>query len=204
MFGAHGVVCRPWPEQEEGPYHRDLGSFRRDVVEDRAGVPLQLGIRLLRADATALQDAVGEIWHCDAYGRYSGFLPPDPAVVVTAESAPRTAVGSDQTFLRGRQATDTSGMVEFRTIYPGWYPGRTVHIHMIVHAEGAAFTTQLYFPESINDVVFASSPYNQHRGRDTTNDTDEIFLAGGQAAVLEVRPVEPGYWAGACFIVPVP
>jgi protocatechuate 3,4-dioxygenase beta subunit len=203
MLDLAGVPCRPWPEQEEGPYHREFQPLRRDVVEDRLGVPLQLGIRLLGPDHAALRDASTEIWHCDALGRYSGFPPPDPKVVVTAESAPRTEVAAEETFLRGRQLSDDSGMVEFRTIYPGWYPGRTVHIHTIVHADGAAFTTQLYFPEAVTDDVFAQAPYDHRPGRDTTNEIDEIFGEGGGAAVLDVRPAGGGYCAGACLVVPV-
>jgi protocatechuate 3,4-dioxygenase beta subunit len=54
--------------------------------------------------------------------------------VITADTAPRTAYLPDQSFLRGRQRTDSNGMVAFHTIYPGWYPGRTVHIHLTVHS----------------------------------------------------------------------
>ena len=203
MLHLAGVPCRPWPEQEEGPYHREFQPLRRDVVEDRLGVPLQLGIRLLGLDNAALRDAAIEIWHCDALGRYSGFPPPDPKVVVTAESASRTEVAAEETFLRGRQLTDDAGLVEFRTIYPGWYPGRTVHVHTIVHARAARFTTQLYFPEAVTDEVFAQAPYDQRSGRDTTNDTDEIFRQGGEAAVLDLHPAEPGYRAAGCLVIPV-
>ena len=100
-----------------------------------------------------------EIWQCDALGRYSGFPPPDSSVVVIAETAPRGEYLPDQTFLRGRQTTDAAGMVEFRTIYPGWYPGRTVHIHLMVHADGAVLTSQLYFPDDVSDQVLATAPY---------------------------------------------
>lgn len=203
MFNARGVRCRPWPEQEEGPYRREFPPFRRDVVDDRVGVPLQLGIRLLGSDDAVLSGALIEIWHCDAQGRYSGFPPPDPNVVVTAETAPRTEVAVEESFLRGRQETDDAGMVEFRTIYPGWYPGRTVHVHTIVRVDRGAFTTQLYFPESVTDDVFERAPYARRTGRDTTNETDEIFGEGGEAAVLDIRAAGDGYRAAACLVLPV-
>ena len=203
MLDVASVPCRAWAPQEEGPYRRDAPPSRRDVADERPGTPLQLGIRLLRPDGTALPDADVEIWQCDAFGRYSGFLPPDPGVIVTAESADRTEVASEEMFLRGRQSTDMAGMVEFRTVYPGWYPGRTVHVHVIVHAAGTVFTTQLYFPEAVTDAVFARAPYNERPGRDTTNETDEIFADGGEAASLEVQRRGPGYWAAACFTLPV-
>src|SRR5436190_14637523 len=126
-------TSRLWAEQDEGPYHRDAQPLRRDVSEDRDGVALQLGIRLVRDDGGPQQGASVEIWQCDALGRYSGFPPPAPSAVATAAHAPRGAYLSEQTFLRGRQTADSAGMVEFHTIYPGWYPGRTVHIHVMVH-----------------------------------------------------------------------
>jgi len=200
------TVWRRWAEQDEGPYHRDAQPTRRDVVEDREGVALQLGIRLTDGrpgpTGTPRTGAVVEIWQCDALGRYSGFPPPDSSVVVTAENASRVEYLPDQTFLRGRQTTDSAGMVEFHTIYPGWYPGRTVHVHVMVHVDGVVFTSQLYFPDEISDQVLARVPYNERAGRDTTNNTDEIFATGGEPAVLDVAPVGGGYRAGICLIVP--
>ena len=196
------AVRRLWAEQDEGPYHRDAQPFRRDVVEDRDGVDLQLGIRLaLRDRDTPLAGATVEIWQCDALGRYSGFPPPD-GKPVSGNTAPRAEYLSDQTFLRGSQASDADGMVEFRTIYPGWYPGRTLHIHVMVHTGGVVLTSQLYFPEDVSVDVLARPPYAERPGRDTTNATDEIFPTGGDPAVLDVTPVGAGHRAGICLVVP--
>jgi hypothetical protein len=93
-------------------------------------------------------------------------------------------------------------MVEFGTTYPGWYPGRTVHIHVIVHTPDAVFTSQLYFPDRISEAVFASPPYRDRPGRDTTNDTDVILPTGGEPAVLDVVPIERRYRAAICLVVP--
>jgi protocatechuate 3,4-dioxygenase beta subunit len=93
-------VCRLWAEQDEGPYHRDAQPVRSDVVEDREGVALQLGIRLDRDRDGPPLGATVEIWQCDALGRYSGF-PPADALVATAPAAQRGEYLSDQTFLRG-------------------------------------------------------------------------------------------------------
>ena len=200
------TVCRRWAEQHEGPYHRDAQPTRRDVVEDREGVALQLGIRLTdgRPDAAGAPrtGAVVEIWQCDALGRYSGFPPPDSSVVVTAQNAPHVEYLSDQTFLRGRQTADAAGMVEFHTIYPGWYPGRTVHVHVMVHVDGVVFTSQLYFSDEISNQVLTQAPYNARPGRDTTNHTDGIFSTGGEPAVLDIAPVGAGHRAGICLALP--
>ena len=195
-------TCRLWAEQDEGPYRRDYHPVRRDVTEDRPGVLLGLGLELGTVDGAQLAGGTVEIWHCDAAGRYSGFPPPDPSVVRTAATAVRTAYLAEQTFLRGTQTTDQDGRVEFRTIYPGWYPGRTVHIHVIVRASGATFTSQLYFPEPVTDAVFVRPPYVQRPGRDTTNATDEIFPTGGEPAVLDLEPSGDGYLAAITLRLP--
>jgi protocatechuate 3,4-dioxygenase beta subunit len=190
-------ACRDWAEQDQGPFHRDDETVRRDLTEDRPGAPLTLGIRLAGPDGTPLGGAAVEIWHCDALGRYSGFPPPEPNGTV---AQPQYLPG--ETFLRGRQITDAAGMVEFRTIYPGWYPGRTLHIHAMVHGGGATLTSQLYFPEPINNAVLATEPYRSRPGRDTTNDTDTIFPTGGTPAVLDVARSTSGYRAGICLVLP--
>ena len=196
------TTARLWAEQDEGPYHRDAQPLRRTIVEDRDGAALQLGIRLAYSDGTPVEQATVEVWQCDALGRYSGFPPPDDSTVVTAADAPRGEYLPDQTFLRGRQSTDTAGIVEFHTIYPGWYPGRTVHIHLMVHDGAQTFTSQLYFPDELSDRVLSLPPYSQRPGRDTTNDTDEIFPTGGEPALLDVTAVDDQYRAAICLVLP--
>lgn len=197
------AVSRSWADQDEGPYHRAGQATRRDVVEDRDGVALQLGIKLAREDGAPVGEAAVEIWQCDALGAYSGFPPPDDSVVVTAATASRAEYFPDDTFLRGAQPADADGMVEFRTIYPGWYPGRTVHIHLIVAADDRVRISQFYFPETINADVLARHPYAQRPGRDTTNASDSILPTGGEAAaVVDVQPVGDGYRAAVCLLLP--
>jgi protocatechuate 3,4-dioxygenase beta subunit len=149
-----------------------------------------------------VSDATVEIWQWDALGCYSGFPPPDDSVVVSADTAPRGVYLADQTFLRGRQTTDAAGMVEFHTIYPGWYLGRTVHIHLMVHLGATTLTSQLYFPDDTNDHVLAQAPYAERPGRDTTNATDEIFTTGGEPALVDVAPEGNGYQAAICLVLP--
>ena len=195
------TTFRPWAEQDEGPYHRDKQPVRRDIVEDRPGAAL--GIRLAHEDGSPATAAV-EIWHCDALGRYSGFQPPNDSTVVTSATAPTAQYSPEDTFLRGSQPTNADGMLEFRTIYPGWYPGRTVHIHLIVQVGGGPLTSQLYFPEHDNEEVLAKPPYAARQGRDTTNATDTILPTGGSPAVLDVQAVSGGYRAAVGLILPSP
>jgi protocatechuate 3,4-dioxygenase beta subunit len=187
--------CTSTAEQTEGPYYFDVDSIRSDVREDRAGVPLHLGIRVQDAAAcSAIANAVVDIWHCDAEGLYSGF-----------ESASQGGGGggrTDQkTYLRGAQVTNAQGIVEFRTVYPGWYGGRTVHIHTKVHLDATrVLTTQLYFDEAVTDAVYAQPPYNSRSGRETLNSDDRVFSSGGGTPPMLTLSREAGGYLGLITI----
>jgi hypothetical protein len=115
--------CTLSPEVTEGPFYLDLDKVRRDLPEGKAGLRLDLRIKVVDASSCKpLEDVAVEIWYADAGGTYSGF------------SQEGTA---GKTYLRGVQVTDEHGVAQFRTIYPGWYQGRAIHIHMKVHAGGA-------------------------------------------------------------------
>ena len=177
--------CRLLVEQDEGPYHRDLDLERRDITEGRDGVPLRLGLRFVAPSSGPLVGALVEVWHADAEGRYSGF----PAET----SAP------GQTFLRGSQHTDGRGLCAFDTIYPGWYPGRTVHIHLIARVgEARSVTTQLFFPDATTDEVLGQGQYAARGERDTTNATDDIFANHGAQTMLTLTPHGAGYAGLLC------
>lgn len=162
--------CRLVPEQTQGPFYADLDLMRRDITEGRPGHPLRLGIRVVDRDCQPVPGAVVEVWHCDVDGDYSAFLDGSPG-----DEGPGTR------FLRGGQTAGDDGIVEFRTVYPGWYTGRAVHIHTKVHVGGGTeLTTQLYFPEDLTDRVHAQAPYAARGERDTRNEDD--FIAGNPAA----------------------
>ena len=113
--------------------------------------------------------ALVEVWQCDAFGRYSG---------VRDLRAGFDSRGAK--FLRGQQLSDADGAVRFVTIYPGWYPGRTVHIHFKVRTEpdapfGREFTSQLYFHDRLTDRVHHRPPYAQRGPRSVTNREDGLF-----------------------------
>jgi protocatechuate 3,4-dioxygenase beta subunit len=183
--------CVPTPTQTEGPYFVDERLKRSDIRTDpadgvvSAGVPLALQLRILAlssAGCAPLAGAMVDIWHCDAAGRYSD-----------AEDAGFDTRG--KAFLRGYQLTDANGLVRFMTIYPGWYPGRTVHIHVKVRAGAASgrhreFTSQLYFDDALTDRVHARQPYANRGRRTTRNRQDGIFRDGGPQLLL--APIESG------------
>jgi protocatechuate 3,4-dioxygenase beta subunit len=148
--------CTVTAEQTEGPFYFDVDEIRSDIREDREGAPLRLGVRVRDAsDCTPLPDAVVDVWHCDAEGSYSA---------------------EGQTYLRGAQVTDRDGIAEFTTIYPGWYPGRTVHIHAKVHLDrDTVLTTQFYFADDVTARVFVDDPYRGESNRDGFNPSDGLY-----------------------------
>ena len=199
--GSGAMSCVVRPEQTEGPYFVDTRLDRSDIRPEpgdgsvKAGLPLALVLNLSRVTAagcTPLQGALVDVWQCDALGVYSG----------VRDTAGGFAT-QEQKFLRGYQVTDASGSVRFTTIYPGWYPGRTVHIHFKVRTDPAAprgseFTSQLYFPDSLTDQVLAAPPYSAKGARTVRNEQDGIFRrSGGEQLML--RPTREGNGYLAAF-----
>jgi protocatechuate 3,4-dioxygenase beta subunit len=182
--------CELTPETTEGPYYLDLGMVRRDITEGAAGAPLPLTLTVLdTASCAPVEGAAVDIWHCDALGAYSGFA--------------AGGGGEGTTFLRGTQITDAAGAVTFDTIYPGWYRGRTVHIHMKVHVSGrTVLTGQLFFDDATTDAVHATEPYAQRADRDTRNADDQIFRGGGDRSTLAITPAGSTYPAAMTLGVP--
>src|SRR5438309_9256987 len=163
-------VCTLTPEQIEGPFYLDRARIREDVSEGKPGVPLRLVLHVRDASASCapIARAAVDVWQGDALGIYSGY----EGVAI----APRHVEPvDDKTFLRGTQLTDAAGGVRFRTIYPGWYSGRTPHVHLKLRVGAKAATTQLYFPDEVTNAVYARAPYDRHPNRDTTNATDRFL-----------------------------
>ena len=179
---ASGAVrCVLSPEQTEGPYYIANERLRRNITDGRPGTPLVL--RAVVVDASTckpIKGAAVDIWHADASGVYSGF----------------GAGTASRTFMRGIQRTDAKGLAVFRTVYPGWYPGRTVHIHVKVHLGGnVVHTGQLYFPDAVTDRVYRQAPYSSRSGRDTRNADDAIYRNGGKRSLVSLRKRSSGYVA---------
>jgi protocatechuate 3,4-dioxygenase beta subunit len=191
-----GVSCVLTPEQTEGPYYIPDEKVRSNITEHKPGTPLTLRLTVVDATACApVQGAAVDIWHCDASGSYSGFEQ------ASAGSAPGGNGGptDHDTFLRGVQRTNAHGACQFQTIYPGWYRGRTVHIHVKVHVGGnVVHTGQLYFPDSLTTKVYQKPPYNVRAAeRDTWNATDSIYRNGGPQSMLTIKGDGAGGYTGS-------
>ncbi len=169
--------CAVVPELTEGPYYIDIDKVRSDIREDRPGTPLTLAIRVRNfPDCTPRANAVVDIWHCDATGNYSGFESSSTGGGGGGPGGGGSSPSDTKRYLRGSQITGADGVAQFVTIYPGWYRGRTVHVHVKAHiGNNQVVTSQLFFDEAVTRTVYAAGPYAAHTGQDTSNANDGIF-----------------------------
>lgn len=180
------AICAVLPETPAGPFPTIERLDRRDVTEGYPGHPLRLGLRVVDGGCAAVADARVEIWHTDASGDYSSYV----------DNGSGKDEGSGTTFMRGSQTTDADGIVEFSTIYPGWYSGRVAHIHVRVHlGDTNVLTTQLYFDDDYTNEVFATPPYAEFGPQDTTWASDGLIgdpTRDGTAITLTPAATELG------------
>lgn len=162
------------PQQTEGPYFVDGMPNRSDITSDSSngvtqeGINLSLTIHVYGIDngsCVPIKGAKVDVWHANSTGVYSGV-------------GEMGTTGSN--FLRGNQITDDNGTVDFSTIYPGWYPGRAIHIHDKVRIvnesqDNLEWTSQIYFDDSLNEEILKKTPYSNHGSPETTNEQDMIF-----------------------------
>lgn len=179
----------------EGPYYLATAQRpRADITEGLAGVPLEVRFNVMDADGQALADMAVDIWHCDAAGLYSGFA---------GQGDDRTTSTEGKTFLRGRLTTGADGLAVFQTIYPGWYAGRTTHIHCKVwNGAQQVLTTQFFLPDALSEFLYVNlSSYRRARVRDVLNSTDGIALEAGDTVAGAVREARGGYIAALSLVV---
>ena len=175
--GAASGACVVSPHETVGPYPSLADLIRSDIREGRSGTPVALTLTVVNINSgcSPVANAVIDIWQCDAEGHYSQYNQPGYN-------------GTAQTFLRGIQATDSSGQVTFTTIYPGWYAGRATHIHVEVTVNGRSVkVTQIAFPEAVNTEVYRSGVYAVRGQNPTSNARDMVFADSLQSELASVN-----------------
>jgi protocatechuate 3,4-dioxygenase beta subunit len=191
-------VCLLSPEQIAGPYFRNPKLIRRNISEGADGIPLVLRLQIIDAmTGQPVTDALVDIWHCNARGAYSGWSKINPDLEVDAGNIGAIPRTDDDTYLRGAQFTDKAGNVRFTTIYPGFYAGRTLHIHVAVRITSGnnyleerhvAWVGQLYFPEVASRSVLGSRQYSGRVVQPLGNEQDHFYTTmGGEASLLNVH-----------------
>lgn len=185
-------VCLLQPEVSEGPFYVDPNLIRADITEDRAGLPMTLRLQVVTAGCAPVVGVRVDVWHCDAAGSYSGV---------------QNLGGDDltgQKFLRGSQISDAAGTVAFQTIFPGWYPGRTTHIHYkVILADTTVLTSQIFFDDAVTSAIYDDHHAYAANGvrREIFNRDDGIARKAGSGARANVRMNEPDGAMEAALVV---
>lgn len=196
---SHNEVasCKMQTAQIEGPY-RTESPMRSDIREDRSGAQFELGIQIVQENGCVpLDNALVEIWQCDAEGIYSGYPPETNRSISATLSAIdfsqenlHAKPSNDSSFLRGSQTTDQDGKVTFKTIIPGWYTGRAPHIHVKVYlSDQEQLTTQLYFASQLTDELYANHPLYKAYGESPFNHQNDFVIAQSKGAEGLIMPV---------------
>lgn len=188
--GGGNGACVLIPSETAGPFPLDLTTnnfyYRQDVREDRAGVQLNLKLRIIgNKNCEPMQNVRVNIWHCDKDGNYSGYdLPMNPGQ-------------AGKTYLRGYQYTDANGEIEFVTIFPGWYNGRVCHIHFQVYvSSNYAAISQLTFDIDSKQALYTAHKDIYTKGIDPLKPSQDGIFADGydyQVATLTPNSNTGGY-----------
>ncbi|GAP89514.1 putative protocatechuate -dioxygenase beta subunit [Rosellinia necatrix] len=213
-------TCVLSPVVTEGPYVWPRSqTLRQDMSEGQPGVPLWMDVGVIDVrTCEPLPNILLNFWHCNATGSYSSFtgLSPNTGFVELLE---QLGIGEENfeigvtdlhtdgtTFLRGMWPTNSEGVMEMKTTFPGFYVGRTLHIHVqaysdwTLHDNGTVSsgnivsTGQLYFDETLSTQIMALEPYSTHTQISRTlNTEDSIFgkgSANGYDPVFSVVPAD--------------
>jgi protocatechuate 3,4-dioxygenase beta subunit len=173
-------VCLVFPDVVDGPYYLDKPILRQDITEGRKGIPLEMRVRVVDSACRPVGGARVDCWQADSGGIYSDF---------PNQGDDLTVATPGETFLRGTQTTDAAGWVKFISIYPGWYRGRTAHVHFKIYVGGKTrLTSQMFFPDALNEFIYTKVPgYTRALVRDTINVTDWIMAEATRNAVAQVK-----------------
>ncbi|KAH6665022.1 dioxygenase [Halenospora varia] len=209
-------TCVLVPEVTSGPYIWPRSqTLRQDMSEDEAGVPLYFDIGVMNVNTCEpLEGVLVDLWHCNSTGSYSSFeaLDPNTPFETLLEQLNKT-IGpgldlhtGDTTFLRGMWPTDANGMMEMKSVFPGFYVERTIHVHVQVHtnwvvgsngtvvSDNTISTGQIFFAEDLSEQIMALEPYASHTQINrTTNAIDTIYAAesvNGFNPIMSVVPLD--------------
>lgn len=176
--GSWGPSCAIYPAMTLGPCYAQGPAKRVDISDGMTGLPLRLSFLVVRSGACSpVPNAEIDIWHTGSNGIYSAFA--------SGICNPDRLPVKEQRFCRGTQVTDANGRADFSTIFPGWYTGRSIHIHFTVRVNGrVSRTSQLFFEDMLSDEIMASTEYKARGKRNTTNLTDNILRGVNLSTVV--------------------
>ena len=178
----------------EGPYFLDAMPLRADITEGLPGVSLEVRLQVTDASGQALPEWRVDIWQCDAAGVYSGYA---------GQGDDKTTSAVGKTFLRGALLTGADGTAVFRSLYPGWYEGRTTHIHFKVRSgQRHVLTSQFFLPDALSEFLYTRLPdYRRASLRNVLNSTDGIAMMAGDTVIGAVREAAGRYVASLTLVI---
>ena len=155
---SEAASCVPTQSLTEGPYYSTDTPVRADISPGQVGTKTKLTLTVVDSSCKAIKGVRVDIWHANAAGKYSA------------------VEGISGNFGRGTQITNSKGEVTFTTIYPGWYPGRTMHIHFKVWRNGSeVLTSQLFSSDADNAKIYATGAYASRGNQNTSLAQDRIY-----------------------------
>jgi protocatechuate 3,4-dioxygenase beta subunit len=190
--GGATSTCPLTCQMTPGPCYSAQSQDIKDITYGYAGLPTRMVLQVLDESCSPMPGCVIDVWHAAPVGKYSGDDPINENVAFC------TGGDSDFTshlYFRGKQTCDANGVCFFDTCFPGWYPGRTIHVHMSVSLGGSnVVTTQLFFDDVLDDEIIDTQPLYSARGaRDTTNESDSVIAPSAVwPYVFETRKMPDG------------
>ncbi|KPM34841.1 hypothetical protein AK830_g11725 [Neonectria ditissima] len=174
--------CVLTPEVTQGPYYVAGEYVRENIVEEQGGLDIVLDYQVIDVETCdPIPDVYLEMWHCNSTGVYSG-------IVASGNGDSTDETNIDNTWLRGIQLTDSDGVAQFESIFPGHYTSRATHIHIMVHTNAtllanqtlgsenyASHVGQAFFDQDLITDVETLAPYNTNTQELTTNEEDSIL-----------------------------
>lgn len=185
-------ACFLMPDVVDGPYYVSKAIPRRDIAQGRPGIALDMKVRIVDTACRPIVGARVDSWQADAQGIYSGYAQ-------QGDDLQASTIGQD--YLRGTQMTDVDGWVLFQSIFPGWYRGRTAHVHFKIYIGGRTrLTAQMYFPDALNEFIYTQVPgYTRSAIRDTLNVTDWILADASRATLAQIKEEADRYIASIIY-----
>jgi protocatechuate 3,4-dioxygenase beta subunit len=158
VASSTAATCTASQSLTEGPYYSTDTPVRSNIAAGQAGTKTKFTITVVDSTCKPVKGAKVDIWHANASGKYSA------------------VEGVSGNFGRGTQVTNAAGKVTFMTIYPGWYPGRTMHIHFKVWKNGSPVLTSQFFASDANNAkIYATGVYASRGNQDTPLASDRIY-----------------------------
>ena len=167
---AQAATCATTESLTEGPYYSTDTPVRSNITAGQVGTKTTLTLTVVDTSCKPVKGAKVDIWHANASGVYSA------------------VEGVSGNFLRGTQVTNGAGKVTFTTIYPGWYPGRTMHIHFKVWRNGSqVMTSQFFASDANNSKIYTSGVYAARGNQNTPANSDRIYAGLQNPSALTLK-----------------